>query len=749
MSWMMFLPQQANGAGAPFSFENNVFSDPEMGVQRWVFDMINVWPVWEQGIFGAGVRVRINDQGVDSHHDEFKGRFDEDASCKEHDTYYDPREEEYAQHGTIVASLIGAAGNNGECAVGVAPEVVFSSCVTIAAPYIDETALKGTWPSHKLDQIDISQNSFGAQTCFALENTTFSGSFPDTNTCPFTHQYGDAVSFLGKPISITHPCKACSFPSTAPDESCANAIDTHCELFAEFDQAICFEFLDKFVLGGECSFRVLNPATTAAIEQGAMEGRNGKGVIYVYSSGNSFGLSGNTNFQQQGRFPIFVGAVGKDAMSASYSTPGASVLLTAPAGDLSDLTQQAAAQAGGGCQLARAGTSFSSPIVSGVIALILEANSDLTWRDVQGILATTSRPVTHANFYDKTQITNGAGLTHSNLYGFGIVDAFGAVTAAQKWSMYGEEQILTASDLNVNMRIGDNPNVFVVSELSIESTNPFILVENVEVNLYIQHLSRGHLRVTLTSPDGTVSELTPGTIPENGQRSGPWILRTVKSWGEKAAGTWTLSISDVTEGDVSRCVDMMDWQVDTIYGPVDCGMLEYFPQMHDERKVSNMHNYLDAVLPGCCICGGGNVVGDTCTDFDSFSRICEDVERRQWCVDGGLVIGTYASLFMITDEKGRRPQEACCVLGGGTSFADPADFRDQLLGWDLKVYGHKEIIPPVVTTRSSTTSPTSPTPPPSQPSITLRTRVSTSGGVSQTFYTVTGTLLMAICIIVF
>ena len=748
----MMIPPQAHGAGAPFALKHDVFNDPEMGVQRWVFDMINVWPVWEQGIFGTGIRVRINDEGVDSQHEEFEGRFDADASCQVYDMWYNKEDKEFGQHGTIVASIIGAAGNNSQCAVGVAPQVVFSSCVILSAPDVDETSHDGTYPAYKLHQIDISQNSFGVQTCRTLENSTFSGTFPNDNTCPFTYRYGDTVPFFGQATNVTHPCKACEFPSTEPDEFCANVVDQHCLLFAEFDQEICMELLDKLVLGGECGFRSMNPATTAAIEQGAMEGRNGKGIIYVHSSGNDFGLGGNTNFQQQGRFPIFVGAVGKDAMSASYSAPGASLLLTAPGGDVSDLTHQAAAYAGGGCQLAKVGTSFSSPIVSGVVALMLEANPDLSWRDVQGILAATSRPLTHANFDDETQTNNGAGLTHSNMYGFGIVDAFGAVTAAQNWLIYGEEQILTVSDSNMNMKIGDDPNAPMVAELSIESTDPVIHVENVEVNLYIKHMSRGHLKVTLTSPDGTVSELTPGAVPENGQESGPWTLRSVRSWGERAAGTWTLAIADVTEGDVSKCVDFMDWQVDiNRVGPVDCGMLEYIERMHDESYVSAMSHLLDRILTGCCscgggTCGGGSVVGNTCSDYYTASSLCEDAEQREWCADGALMDGTFLSLFMLEDEQGRRPKDACCVLGGGTKYTNAADYQDQLLGWELNVYGHEEIVTPVPTDQPSN-MPSNTLLLASEPLFERKKQVSTSDAVSKTIYNVASTLLMVTCII--
>src|SRR5262249_54532457 len=49
------------------------------------------------------------------------------------------------------------------------------------------------------------------------------------------------------------------------------------------------------------------------------------------------------------------------------------------------------------------GTSASAPIVSGVIALMLEANPDLSWRDVQEILVRSAR---QNNPTDKSWQTN-------------------------------------------------------------------------------------------------------------------------------------------------------------------------------------------------------------------------------------------------------------------------------------------------------------------------------------------------------
>ena len=84
------------------------------------------------------------------------------------------------------------------------------------------------------------------------------------------------------------------------------------------------------------------------------------------------------------------------------------------------------------------GTSSAAPNVSGAIALMLEANPQLTMRDVKHILAKTSRQVDAAiapvvgdgiTYHD--WVTNAAGYTYHNYYGFGGIDVAAAVDAAK------------------------------------------------------------------------------------------------------------------------------------------------------------------------------------------------------------------------------------------------------------------------------------------------------------------------------
>lgn len=637
-------------------------------------------------------------KGMDSNHTEFRDRFDEDASCEIYEAEYDPIRDEYVQHGTTVASILAAEGNNTECAVGIAPKVTLSSCVvTSGTEVIDPTQIDGTWLIYKVDQFDISQNSYGFPGCRESDQGASipSVSLPDLPECPFTHT--DPLIYFGEEYDdLEFPCDVCTFPSQFASFSCREAIQQHCTFFFEKDMEVCSGFLDILARRGECTFRAPRDISIESLEIGAREGRDGKGIVYVFASGNNYATGDDTNYRPRlaSRFIIAVGAVGQDGIKAQYSNPGASLFVTAPAGDLEYMTSQMTATAGGGCGNAGLGTSFACPIVSGVIALMLEVNPDLTWRDVQGVLAITSQPVSHTIFADETVVSNGAGFWHSNLYGFGIVNASAAVTASQNWVPFGPEALLTAKADNMNLPIGDNPIDPTVTELLIESSGARLIVENVEVFLSLQHFSRGHLKITLTSPNGTVSELTPGKRPENTQlsRDKPWTLRTVRSWGEFAEGNWTIEIADVKAGDVSQCADVAEWSVDAFgYSGIDCLFVEYNEEFY-ANEVTTLLNLLYGTggKDACCVCGGGNGPTNFCSDSPGYLATCNRLGAEEVCVDG--VVDEFFAFFELKDSLGRTAQDACCALNGGVFYSDPEDFQDLLLGWEIKIFGHEEII---------------------------------------------------------
>jgi subtilisin family serine protease len=86
-----------------------------------------------------------------------------------------------------------------------------------------------------------------------------------------------------------------------------------------------------FTTGGKCLFQNLNPPDDALIEQAVLEGRNGKGIVFVFAAGNGYYLGDDTsqdNYQNT-RYTISVGAVGQDGKHAPYSTPGTAVFVSA------------------------------------------------------------------------------------------------------------------------------------------------------------------------------------------------------------------------------------------------------------------------------------------------------------------------------------------------------------------------------------------------------------------------------------
>jgi hypothetical protein len=277
-----------------FDTSPNFFHDPLYDGQKWVFDMIHVLPVWQQGIFGSSIRVRVNDNGVDDSHDEFGERFEEFASC---DSFRPNPDDPSNYHGTSVASILGAQGDNDDCSVGIAPNVTLSACNI----YNSKT---DAFLAEKVQAFDISQNSFGYPACgtgrrrqrqlLRVETQRQENTTTTTTTCPFTFTHP----------ALTDPCSVCDFPdvddessTTTTSSTCQAAIVRHCQYSYEDDVSACLQFLDLFLPGGQCDYNVLSPPAREALAKGILEGRDGKGIIYVFASGNSFMFGDDTNFK--------------------------------------------------------------------------------------------------------------------------------------------------------------------------------------------------------------------------------------------------------------------------------------------------------------------------------------------------------------------------------------------------------------------------------------------------------------------
>lgn len=473
------------GTGLQCGRHDNFFSDPLYEANSWVYKMIKVEPVWKKKNFGENIRVRVNDDGVDFlNNKEFEGRYDLAASCEK----FGPLPTDLNGHGTKVAGIVSGNKDNGACAVGIAPMATLSSCNIFAG-------LPFSVLAEKLETFDISQNSFGIPACVKGQETRRE---LQSSNCPFTVP------------STRSPCSVCDFSTEILSKSCEEAIIRHCSIFFEDDDEGCLDFLQVLLRGGECDYDKLPPSALDALSTGVLQGRGGKGIIYVFASGNGYAQGDDINFGgfTNSRFTISVGAVGKDGLHASYSTPGAALFVSGPGGDAEDVSKLMTAGLGGTCTDSGPGTSFACPVVSGVIALMLKANPSLTWRDVQGILASTSQRVT-SDPDDSTAMINGAGVWHSNLYGFGIINADAAVAASEKWQLLPKEEMIFGESAVENIEIKDDGST-ISSVISIPPVNADFVIEAVEILLDLQHSSRGDLSVVLKSPKQTASILHPG-----------------------------------------------------------------------------------------------------------------------------------------------------------------------------------------------------------------------------------------------
>ena len=76
------------------------------------------------------------------------------------------------------------------------------------------------------------------------------------------------------------------------------------------------------------------------------------------------------------------------------------------------------------------GTSAAAPLASGIYSLILSANPNLTWRDVQYISVLSATPI---NEEDGNYQTTALNRKYSHKYGYGKTDAYKMVHFAKTW----------------------------------------------------------------------------------------------------------------------------------------------------------------------------------------------------------------------------------------------------------------------------------------------------------------------------
>jgi Ca2+-binding RTX toxin-like protein len=291
------------------------------------------------------------------------------------------------------------------------------------------------------------------------------------------------------------------------------------------------------------------------------EGRNGLGTIVVQAAGND-NLDGNGNGTNASRFTITVAATEYTGFAADYSNFGACILVTAPAaGVTTDISGDAGYDYTDYTD-SFSGTSAATPVVSGVVALMFQANNELGWRDVQNILA-TSATLTGSEF--DASVADGAedGLWYSNSnsnwngggnhvhtnYGYGMVNAFNAVRMAEVWDLFNVAQT-SSNEQSVTSDVVDFESAVVEEGTGVGYTTTF----TIDYDIQIEHLALtldfeagwvGDMRIVMSSAAGTEFVVTEGNDEVDTEFDGTWVFGIDALRGELSAGTWTMTIYDL------------------------------------------------------------------------------------------------------------------------------------------------------------------------------------------------------------
>ena len=221
------------------------------------------------------------------------------------------------------------------------------------------------------------------------------------------------------------------------------------------------------------------------------------------------------------------------------------------------------------------GTSAATPSISGIAALLLEANPRLTWQDVGFIMAKTARKVDvtvatgsravtftptsgTAQNLDDPWITNRAGFNFQNQYGFGLVDADAATQLAVSYKAPEGRRsaALTAAGSDATTAMINQTGV---SQATVNFSNAAAATGQIRLDLTVTNntgrdINPGQLQFEMTNRvTGTKSIVLPAftawyvggknfKIRAGGQRQ--FRMHTNAFYGENMAGDYVISVYD-------------------------------------------------------------------------------------------------------------------------------------------------------------------------------------------------------------
>ena len=206
---------------------------------------------------------------------------------------------------------------------------------------------------------------------------------------------------------------------------------------------------------------------------------------------------------------------------------------------------------------------------------MLDANPNLTWRDVKHILLTTATQIDASNTYtylginQYSWIENAAGYKHHTSYGFGKVNAAAAVTSALNYQQGNLGDFINSGKVESGT-LNNNFNSYTQTTYQGEGFGLNVTapsgsagkVEFVRVGIQLSHAEIEHIGLHLESPDGTtVPIFTPFSRKRTNPNGARFEIGVSSLYGENMAGEWKLLITDYTNDSVGGTLVGWDIQV--------------------------------------------------------------------------------------------------------------------------------------------------------------------------------------------
>lgn len=481
---------------------------------------INVYGSWQRGYRGDGVIIGIVDDGVQGDHPEFSGKYMRDLSWNFNQDNNHPEPSSSDKHGTACAGTASANANNMMCGVGVA----YRSRVA------NLKVLGRDWTS------DAEEASALSHACSSQSIFNHMSRFVNDTVNQYSRQ---TYSKMKRMQTDLYRVRRSEDGAEATVQS--NMVSIYSSSWGPVDDGMAFDGPGQL--------------TQSAMRYCTTYGRDNLGSIYIVAGGNGRSNMDMSNYDgyANAKETIAVAACSDYGSYTWYSEEGANIMCAMPSSDNSGRAIISADLMGyqgyssGHCVQSFGGTSAAAPQLAGMVAIMLQANPSLTWRDVQHIIVRSSR-VTRGTGIQWS--INSAGRMHSMSLGFGVPDVTQATVLAIQWgrtqgmetkSSYKEESSDWIRPSGTRGEIRPGSDKLFTWNYTSPHTDPSLSLrlEHVHVTIVAETpMGHGYMGATLCSPSQVCSVLMAHS---NGrQKSVQWTFQTLRHWDENVFYTQSL-----------------------------------------------------------------------------------------------------------------------------------------------------------------------------------------------------------------